>query len=59
MEVSGQLQAPTDLPPGKSKRYPLDSRVGGLQSRSGRGGKQKSLITAPAGDWTPVVQSVV
>jgi hypothetical protein len=33
MEVSGQLHAPTALPPGKSPRYPL-YRLGGPQSRS-------------------------
>jgi hypothetical protein len=39
MEVSGQLHAPASLPPGKSSRYPLDKRVGGPQSRSGRRGE--------------------
>jgi hypothetical protein len=28
-------------PPGKSPWYPLDRRLGGLQSRSGRGGEEK------------------
>jgi len=38
MEVSGQLHAPAALPPGKEPWYPLDRRLGGPQSRSGRGG---------------------
>jgi len=28
-------------PPGKSPRYPWDRRLGGPQSRSGRGGEEK------------------
>jgi hypothetical protein len=36
--VSGQCHAPAVLPSGKSHRYPLDSRLGGPQSRSGRCG---------------------
>jgi hypothetical protein len=36
MEVSGQLNAPAALPQGKKPRYPLDRRLGGAQSRSGR-----------------------
>jgi hypothetical protein len=43
MEVSGQLHAPAALPPGKSPRYPLDRRLGGPQSRSGRFGEEKIL----------------
>jgi hypothetical protein len=42
MEVSGQLHAPgvvTAL--GKSLCYPLDRRLGGPQSRSGRGDEEK------------------
>jgi hypothetical protein len=31
MEVSGQLHASAALPPGKSPRYPLDRRLGGLK----------------------------
>jgi hypothetical protein len=38
MEVSGQLHVPAALPSGKEPRYPLDRRVGGPQSLSGRGG---------------------
>jgi hypothetical protein len=53
MEVSGQLHAPAALPP-----CSLDRRLGGPQRRPGRGGEEKSSITAPAGNWTPVVQLV-
>jgi hypothetical protein len=41
MEVSGQLHAPAALPQGKSIWYPLDRRLGGPQSRSGRRCKEK------------------
>jgi hypothetical protein len=43
MEVSGQLHASAALPQGKNLWYPLDRRLGGSQSRSGRGGEGKSV----------------
>jgi hypothetical protein len=56
MEVSGQLHATADLPPGKSPWYPLDRRLGGPQSRSGRGGEEK--IPSPCRDSNhPIIQS--
>jgi hypothetical protein len=42
MEVSGRLHAPAALPPGKEPLVPLDRRLGGPQSRSGRGGEEKN-----------------
>jgi hypothetical protein len=57
--VSGQLHAPAALPPGKEPRYPLDRRLGGPQSRSGRFGEEK--ILDPTGTRTPnplVVQPI-
>jgi hypothetical protein len=42
MEVSGQLHALAALPLGKEPPYPLDRRLGGPQSRSGRGGEEKN-----------------
>jgi hypothetical protein len=42
MEVSDQLHALAALPQGKSLWYPLDRRLGGTQSRSGRGGEEKN-----------------
>jgi hypothetical protein len=48
MEVSGQLHAPAALPQGKSPWYPLDRRLGGPQSRSGRGGEEKNSQPPPA-----------
>jgi hypothetical protein len=36
---------------GKSPRYPLDRRLGGTQSRSGRGGEEKKF-PAPTGNRT-------
>jgi hypothetical protein len=41
---------------GKSPRYPLDERLGGPQSRSGRCGEENSFV--PVGNWIPSVQSV-
>jgi hypothetical protein len=40
---AGQLHAPAALPPGKEPRYPLDKRLGGPQSRSGRHREEKIL----------------
>jgi len=42
MEFSGHLYSPTALPPGKEPWYPLDRRLGGPQSQSGHGGKEKN-----------------
>jgi hypothetical protein len=47
MGVSGQLHAPAALSPGESSRYPLDRRMGGPQSRSGRGGEEKNSQPPP------------
>jgi hypothetical protein len=47
MEVSGQLHAPAALPQGKSLWYPLDRRLGGTQSRSGRGSEEKNSQPPP------------
>jgi hypothetical protein len=44
VEVSGQLHAPVALPTGKCPRNPLDRRLGGPESRSGHGGKEKDAI---------------
>jgi hypothetical protein len=54
MELSGQIH-----PRGKSPGYPLDRRLGGPQSRSGRGGEEKTYHqNVPAGIQTPVVHPV-
>jgi hypothetical protein len=47
MEVSGQLHTPAALHQGKSPWYPLDRRLGELQSRSGRGGEEKNSQPPP------------
>jgi hypothetical protein len=47
MEVSVQLRGPAALPQGKSPWYPLDRRLGGPQSRSGRGGEEKNSQPPP------------
>jgi hypothetical protein len=43
MEVSDQLHASAALPPEKLPWYPLNRRLGGLQSRSGRCGEERNL----------------
>jgi hypothetical protein len=47
MEVSCQLHALAALPPGKSPWYPLDMRLGGPQSQSGRGGEEDNSQPLP------------
>jgi hypothetical protein len=44
-------------PPGKNPGYPLDMRLGGTQSRSGRGGEEKSSQHLP-GLEPPFIQPV-
>jgi hypothetical protein len=51
VEVTGQLHAPADFAPGKDPRYPLDRRLSGPESPSGRHGEVK--ILAPTGTRTP------
>jgi hypothetical protein len=47
MEVSGQFHALAALPQGNSLWYPLDMRLGGPQSRSGKGGEEKNSKSQP------------
>jgi hypothetical protein len=47
MKVSGQLHAPAALLQGKSPWYPLDMRLGGPQSHSERGDKEKNSQPPP------------
>jgi hypothetical protein len=44
-------------PQGKSSWYPLDRRLGGPQTRSGRGGEEKNSQTLPALE-PPIIQPV-
>jgi hypothetical protein len=44
MDVSGQIHAPAALPPGKEPQYSLDRRLGGPQTRSGRGGEEDPIL---------------
>jgi hypothetical protein len=54
MEVSGLLYDPAAFPPGKE---PLDRRVGGPQSLSGRGGEE--IYSHPlSGIEPPIIQPV-
>jgi hypothetical protein len=57
MEMSGQLHASATLPTGEGARYPLDRRLCGRQSRSGRCGVEKNSFFS-AGNRTPAVQLV-
>jgi hypothetical protein len=41
-------------PRGKSLRYPLDRRLGGLKSRSGRLGEEKIIVTLPGLELRPL-----
>jgi hypothetical protein len=55
MEVSGQLHVPVALPHReRAPRWPLDRKLGGPQSRSGRCGEEQNLSSAGYG--TPAVQ---
>jgi hypothetical protein len=56
--MSCQLHAPATLYPGKDPRYPLDRKLGGPQSRSGRGGEEKNYQLLPRLE-PPIVQPVV
>jgi hypothetical protein len=47
MEVSGELHVPAALPAGKEPWYPWDRKLGGHQSRSGRGGEEKNSQPPP------------
>jgi hypothetical protein len=47
MEVSVQLHAPAALSPRYEPWYPSDRRLGGPQSRSGRGGEEKKSHHRP------------
>jgi hypothetical protein len=47
MEVSNLFTLRPLYPQGKSPRYPLDNRLGGPQSRSGRGGEEKNFNPPP------------
>jgi hypothetical protein len=44
MVMSGLLHAPAALPPGKIPRYPLDTRLGGNQRRSGGYGEEQMYL---------------
>jgi hypothetical protein len=49
---------PGRFTPRKEPQYPLDRRLGGLYSRSGRGGEEKNSQTLP-GLEPPIIQPVV
>jgi hypothetical protein len=42
MEASDQIRDPATLPQGKNRRYSLDRRLGGPQSRSWQGGEDEN-----------------
>jgi hypothetical protein len=60
MEVSGHIHAPAALSPGQQRRYPFDMIWGWVGPRAGLDAvaKRKMPISAPAGNRTPIVQSV-
>jgi hypothetical protein len=55
MEVRGQLHTRPLYPQGNSSWYPVDRRLGGPQSRSGRGGEEKNSQSLP-GFEPPFIQ---
>jgi hypothetical protein len=59
MEMSGQLHDSAALPPPQEKSlcYPLDGKLGGPKSRSGRGGEEKNSQLLP-GLESPIIQPV-
>jgi hypothetical protein len=57
MEVSGQFNARVALLPEKEPSVPLDRKLSGPQSRSGRGDEEKKFL-ASVGNWTSLVQPV-
>jgi hypothetical protein len=57
MEVSGQIYAPAASSQGRSPWYPFDRRLGGPQSRSGRGGKNRNSQPLPRLE-PPIIQPV-
>jgi len=52
-----ELHTSAALPPENEPRYPLDRRLGGSQSWSGRSGEEKK-VPARVAKRTPVVQLV-
>jgi hypothetical protein len=58
MEVSCQLHAPSSLPPGKTPKYPLDRKLGGPQSRSGRGPGRESNPGCPASSLVTTMTAI-
>jgi hypothetical protein len=56
MKMNGYLLIPAVLPPGERSRYPLDMRLGGPQSRSGRCREEENLTSA--GIRTQAVQPI-
>jgi hypothetical protein len=57
MEVIGQLHAPAALPQGKSPWYPLNRKLCGPESRSGRGSETKNSQPL-RGLEPPIIQPV-
>jgi hypothetical protein len=58
MKMSGQLHVPAALPPGKEPLVdPLDRRLSGALSRSGRGGEEKNSKPPPGIGDEKVIQN--
>jgi hypothetical protein len=59
MEANVSFTSRPLYPEGKSSLYPLDRKLGGHQSRSGRSGEEKnSQPRRESNPKTPIVQSV-
>jgi hypothetical protein len=57
MEMSGQVHAPAALPPGKSPKYPLYTRLGGTKSRSVGHAEDKTLLALSGIELRPLGRS--
>jgi hypothetical protein len=55
--MSDQLHTSAALLPGKNRQYPLDRRLGGPQSQSGRRGEEKILDPTATPNSTPTSSS--
>jgi hypothetical protein len=54
MEVSGQLQSPAAFLSEKEPPVPMDKKLGGPQSRSGRSGKERTIFSSAIPGIKPV-----
>jgi hypothetical protein len=59
MDASGQLHTPASLLLAKTAQVPIHQQLGGLQSRSGRSGEEKIILSMPETEQLLVVQAAL